>query len=142
MTNIGSAGPAAPAAAAAAPAAGGAEAKEEKKEEGMITPARDPHGYSLANCPQKRRSPTRIWVSACSTKRVVSVPLFVSFFLFLISYLLSPSTLYLILRRRIYKKGKFSTDRDIYWDWVLCLHDGLRVDRYIGSDAAMIPYMC
>jgi hypothetical protein len=77
LTNVGSGGgAAAPAAAGGAPGAAGgdaAPAEEEKKEEGLSIPSLI--NVSCTSCfadtilLQRRRSPTRTWVSVSSTKQ-------------------------------------------------------------------------
>ena len=75
LLNVGSGG-----GAAAAPAAGGAsggaaaaeETKEEEKEEGMLNPKLITHKDRTDGLPQKKKSQTRTWVSAFSTKHLSS----------------------------------------------------------------------
>ena len=63
---------------------------------------------------------------------------------FIISCLLLPSiSLYPILRpctkTEMGKKEESTMDKDIQWDWALCLHDGLCRDRGNDTDDARIP---
>lgn len=111
LVNVGSGGgAAAPAAGGAAAAAGGdAAPAEEAKEEGTshllrettnlpmissqhsIHPSLTPSHIAIEDKPdlltsiQRRRSPTRIWVSVSSTKGIVTWPVFSSIFFHVLS---------------------------------------------------------
>ena len=69
---------------------------------------------------------------------------YISFLSSFISCLLLPSiSLYPILRpctkTEMGKKEESTMDKDIQWDWALCLHDGLCRDRGNDTDDARIP---
>jgi large subunit ribosomal protein LP1 len=148
LTNVGSGG-GAPAAAVGGAAAGGAApaaeaAAEEKKEEGKGSKLLKLGSANRDTDPSYREGGVRRGHGLRSVRLNVLIRS-TFFFLFFLVYLLSPYTTRIsctrykaTARRPKREKKKNQPDKDIWWDWALCLHDGFRRDRGTGTDDARI----